>query len=61
MVSVVKVPQVCNFFYLLAVRDTVQSTGVLINRILPFTDSNTDIKRFRHALSLDEVCRHLRS
>lgn len=34
--------------------DTVQSTGVLFSRSLPFTDSNTLIKTFRHALSLDE-------
>lgn len=34
--------------------DTVQSTGVLWSRNLPFTDSNTLIKTFRHALALDE-------
>lgn len=34
--------------------DTVQSTGVLLSRSLPFTDSNTSIKTFRHALALDE-------
>ncbi|KAG1836357.1 hypothetical protein DFJ58DRAFT_818638 [Suillus subalutaceus] len=34
--------------------DTVQSTGVLWSRSLPFTDSNTLIKTFRHALALDE-------
>ncbi|KAG0703790.1 hypothetical protein DFH29DRAFT_915099 [Suillus ampliporus] len=34
--------------------DTVQSTGVLLSRSLPFTDSNTLIKTFRHALALDE-------
>ncbi|KAG1748599.1 hypothetical protein EDB19DRAFT_1682574 [Suillus lakei] len=34
--------------------DTVQSTGVLLSRNLPFTDSNTLIKTFRHALALDE-------
>ncbi|KAF8443037.1 hypothetical protein L210DRAFT_3643925 [Boletus edulis BED1] len=34
--------------------DTVQSTGMLINRILPFTNSNSAVKVFRHALSLDE-------
>ncbi|KAF8843330.1 hypothetical protein BDN67DRAFT_897217 [Paxillus ammoniavirescens] len=34
--------------------DTVQSTGVLVNRILPFTDSNTSIRVFRQALALDE-------
>ncbi|KAG2066291.1 hypothetical protein BDR04DRAFT_1106848 [Suillus decipiens] len=34
--------------------DTVQSTGVLFSRNLPFAESNTLIKTFRHALSLDE-------
>lgn len=34
--------------------DTVQSTGTLLSRNLPFTDSNTAIRTFRHALSLDE-------
>ncbi|KAI9573688.1 hypothetical protein HD554DRAFT_919791 [Boletus coccyginus] len=34
--------------------DTVQSTGVLVNRVLPFTDSSSAVKVFRHALSLDE-------
>ncbi|KAI6147469.1 hypothetical protein BKA82DRAFT_495980 [Pisolithus tinctorius] len=34
--------------------DTVQSTGILISRSLPFTDSNTFVTTFRHALSLDE-------
>ena len=34
-------------------RDTVSSVG-LIPRRLPFTTSNTIIKTFRHALSLDE-------
>ncbi|KAL4073212.1 hypothetical protein V8B97DRAFT_198361 [Scleroderma yunnanense] len=34
--------------------DTVQSTGMLISRSLPFTDGNTAIRTFRHALSLDE-------
>ncbi|KAG9315877.1 hypothetical protein JVU11DRAFT_3526 [Chiua virens] len=34
--------------------DTVQSTGVLVSRSLPFTESNTAIRVFRHALSLDE-------
>ncbi|KAH7909231.1 hypothetical protein BJ138DRAFT_1011235 [Hygrophoropsis aurantiaca] len=33
---------------------TVQSTGVLTSRSLPFTDSNTCIRTFRHALALDE-------
>ncbi|KAG8214503.1 hypothetical protein J3R82DRAFT_9559 [Butyriboletus roseoflavus] len=34
--------------------DTVQSTGILVSRMLPFTESNNVIKVFRHALSLDE-------
>ncbi|KAI6030583.1 hypothetical protein F5J12DRAFT_903043 [Pisolithus orientalis] len=34
--------------------DTVQSTGILMSRSLPFTDSNTFATTFRHALSLDE-------
>ncbi|KAH7885398.1 hypothetical protein F5I97DRAFT_1380503 [Phlebopus sp. FC_14] len=34
--------------------DTVQSTGLLMNRSLPFTDCNASIRVFRHALSLDE-------
>ncbi|KIO06146.1 hypothetical protein M404DRAFT_495935 [Pisolithus tinctorius Marx 270] len=34
--------------------DTVQSTGILVGRSLPLTDSNTFITTFRHALSLDE-------
>ncbi|EGN98587.1 hypothetical protein SERLA73DRAFT_169524 [Serpula lacrymans var. lacrymans S7.3] len=34
--------------------DTVQSTGILMNRSLPFTDSNTSIRTFRQALALDE-------
>jgi len=38
-----------------SVRDTVQSTGSLLSRNLPFTDSNTAIRTFRHALSLDEA------
>ncbi|KAF8555257.1 hypothetical protein OG21DRAFT_1603016 [Imleria badia] len=38
----------------IGVWDTVQSTGVLISRILPFTDDNTAVNVFRHALSLDE-------
>jgi uncharacterized protein (DUF2235 family) len=36
-------------------RDTVESVGILWSRSLPFTNSNTAIKTFRHALSLDEV------
>lgn len=34
-------------------RDTVNSVG-LIPRRLPFTTSNTIVRTFRHALSLDE-------
>lgn len=34
--------------------DTVQSTGMLVNRVLPFTAANCVIRVFRHALSLDE-------
>ncbi|KAF8587599.1 hypothetical protein K439DRAFT_1385725 [Ramaria rubella] len=34
--------------------DTVSSVGALWSRHLPFTSSNTIIKYFRHALSLDE-------
>lgn len=36
-------------------RDTVASVGLIMGRTLPFTTSNTIIKTFRHALSLDEV------
>ena len=39
----------------ISTRDTVQSTGILVSRKLPFTNSNTAIRTFRHALSLDEV------
>lgn len=31
------------------------SVGVIMGRSLPFTNSNSSIKTFRHALSLDEV------
>ncbi|KAI0755060.1 hypothetical protein C8Q80DRAFT_407644 [Daedaleopsis nitida] len=34
--------------------ETVSSVGVIMGRTLPFTTSNTTIKTFRHALSLDE-------
>lgn len=34
-------------------RDTVRSVG-LVSRTLPFVESNTAIKTFRHAVSLDE-------
>lgn len=53
MVGTVKIEVI--FCCSLAVRDTVQSTGVLVNRMLPFTEANDAIKVFRHALSLDEV------
>lgn len=36
-------------------RDTVAAVGVLMIRTLPFTNFNSSIKVFRHALSLDEV------
>ena len=36
-------------------RDTVSSVGLFWGRHLPFSASTTIIKRFRHALSLDEV------
>ncbi|KAF9013136.1 hypothetical protein BDQ17DRAFT_1386764 [Cyathus striatus] len=38
----------------LGVWDTVASVGILLSRSLPFTNSNTSIRTFRHALSLDE-------
>ncbi|KZS93571.1 hypothetical protein SISNIDRAFT_441474 [Sistotremastrum niveocremeum HHB9708] len=34
--------------------DTVASTGLLMSKTLPFVSSNTAIRVFRHALSLDE-------
>ncbi|KAL0961461.1 hypothetical protein HGRIS_006406 [Hohenbuehelia grisea] len=34
--------------------DTVSSVGVIMGKTLPFTNSNTAIKTFRHALALDE-------
>lgn len=42
-----------NYFFI--GRDTVASVGVIMGRTLPFTNSNSSIKTFRHALSLDEV------
>lgn len=36
-------------------RDTVASVGVIYGRNLPFTSSNSAVRIFRHALSLDEV------
>lgn len=38
----------------LGVWDTVASVGLLRSKTLPFTTTNTTIKTFRHALSLDE-------
>ncbi|KAF8799361.1 hypothetical protein BYT27DRAFT_7120961 [Phlegmacium glaucopus] len=38
----------------MGVWDTVSSVGVLSSRTLPFTNSNSAIRVFRHALSLDE-------
>ena len=38
-----------------AFRDTVASVGVITGRSLPFTNTNSSVKTFRHALSLDEV------
>ncbi|KAF6741733.1 hypothetical protein DFP72DRAFT_941790 [Ephemerocybe angulata] len=34
--------------------DTVASVGALMGRTLPFTNSNSSIRTFRHALALDE-------
>ncbi|KAI0632336.1 hypothetical protein C8Q77DRAFT_1125094 [Trametes polyzona] len=34
--------------------ETVASVGVLMSRTLPFTTANATIKKFRHALALDE-------
>ncbi|TEB40147.1 hypothetical protein FA13DRAFT_1808407 [Coprinellus micaceus] len=34
--------------------DTVAAVGLIASRTLPFTNSNTSVKTFRHALSLDE-------
>ncbi|KAI8971176.1 hypothetical protein BD414DRAFT_501210 [Trametes punicea] len=34
--------------------ETISSVGIVMKHTLPFTTSNTTIKRFRHALSLDE-------
>ncbi|KAF9485751.1 hypothetical protein BDN70DRAFT_870613 [Pholiota conissans] len=38
----------------MGVWDTVASVGVIMGRTLPFTNSNSSIRTFRHALSLDE-------
>ena len=39
-------------------RDTVSSVGVLVSRHFPWIIYNSNIKTFRHALSLDEVSLH---
>lgn len=52
MVGVLHITILC---YSPTPRDTVQSTGVMVSRRLPFTDTNTAIRVFRQALSLDEV------
>jgi len=38
----------------MGVWDTVASVGIIMGKTLPFTNSNSAIKTFRHALSLDE-------
>ncbi|KAL0060019.1 hypothetical protein AAF712_013198 [Marasmius tenuissimus] len=38
----------------MGVWDTVSSVGVITTRSLPFTDSNTAVKTFRHAVAIDE-------
>jgi len=38
----------------LGVWDTVASTGMIMSKTLPFTQSNSSIRTFRHALALDE-------
>ncbi|KAF8330812.1 uncharacterized protein EI90DRAFT_3124026 [Cantharellus anzutake] len=38
----------------LGVWDTVASVGILVSRALPFSQSNSSVKVFRHALALDE-------
>jgi uncharacterized protein (DUF2235 family) len=38
----------------MGVWDTVASVGVMAGRTLPFTNANSSIKVFRHALALDE-------
>ena len=46
-------PPADDFVRLMRYRDTVSSVG-LIPHTLPFTKSNTAIRYFRHAISLDE-------
>lgn len=48
--SLVLIP---NLLSLVSTRDTVDSVGIIPKR-LPFTTSNTIIRTFRHAVSLDE-------
>ncbi|KAK1230821.1 hypothetical protein PQX77_006093 [Marasmius sp. AFHP31] len=38
----------------IGVWDTVSSVGVIMTRSLPFTNSNTAVKTFRHAVAIDE-------
>ncbi|EJU04654.1 hypothetical protein DACRYDRAFT_47476 [Dacryopinax primogenitus] len=38
----------------IGVWDTVSSVGLLVPQTLPFTSGNTHIKKFRHAVSIDE-------
>ena len=47
------VSHLLTIFISLPIRDTVDSVG-LVPRNLPFTTSNTLVRTFRHALSLDE-------
>lgn len=42
----------------IGVWDTVASVGVISSPNLPFVESNSSVKTFRHALSLDEVSRN---
>ena len=37
-------------------RDTVASVGIILSKSLPFVTTNTAIRVFRQAISLDEVC-----
>jgi hypothetical protein len=39
----------------MGVWDTVSSVGIIVGRTLPFSNWNSSVKTFRHALSLDEV------
>jgi uncharacterized protein (DUF2235 family) len=46
-------PLLMSLTLILRPRDTVNSVG-LLDRTLPFTSSNTAVRTFRHAVSLDE-------